>query len=705
MKLLQKIFLVLFSASMLIRPAALLAQQEWYDIYAAGLEAAAASRWEECISRLNTVAGIKPQPQLGAETYALRLVDYLPYYWLGVAYFNQGDFEQAAEKFALSRRMTAVLKSPLALSLERYEALLNRFAGQKKHLTALQDSLQSRRTDPAGSLPQEATAALLRAFARRDSAAAVGVLHDLQRRFPRQQELWTRVGEWIDSLPIPAPAPSEKTPDQQPASVYFLQGINAYLAGRHSAALDAFARVAQIDPGYSRVADWISKTRLEMENLSRPSGGDALDGSGAGEGIPAGIPPVLVFGPVDSLTRADSVILRGRAGDDQGIDRIDLLINGRPWVSAGGRPQAIVPPERNAARAFDFSVTVPLNDGINRIVAIALDSDDPPHRNAYFLTVTRRPAFYRTPAFWMGGGALLLLVAAIVLANQLIRRRIAFVNKFNPYIVGAPVRSPRMFFGREALLRRILSILPNNSLMICGPRRIGKTSLLYQIKRLLEAERNADYFFAPVMIDLQGTPEALFFRTMIDDIREGCSAFGIRPPEVTAGPDYGSREFSRDLQKIMRELEGLSNRPLKLVLLIDEVDQLNSYSERVNQKLRSIFMKTFAENLTAVFSGISIRRTWQSEGSPWYNFFEVIELGSVEPSAAEELIRRPVSGIFRYDGAAVEKIIQESRLLPYRIQQICAGAVNRASGQHRRRISVEDIEAVKSNLTDSGLFT
>jgi hypothetical protein len=73
-------------------------------------------------------------------------------------------------------------------------------------------------------------------------------------------------------------------------------------------------------------------------------------------------------------------------------------------------------------------------------------------------------------------------------------------------------------------------------------------------------------------------------------------------------------------------LKTRTDRKVKLALLIDEVDVLNEYSERINQRLRSIFMKTFSEHLVAIMSGVGIRRIWNSEGSPWYNFFDEIEL-------------------------------------------------------------------------------
>ena len=109
------------------------------------------------------------------------------------------------------------------------------------------------------------------------------------------------------------------------------------------------------------------------------------------------------------------------------------------------------------------------------------------------------------------------------------------------------------------------------------------------------------------------------------------------------------------------ELKTRTPLQVKLALLIDEVDVLNEYSERVNQRLRSIFMKTFSEHLVAVMSGVGIKRLWKSEGSPWYNFFDEIELTAFTREEAEALIREPVEGVFRYEADAVEAILDAER--------------------------------------------
>jgi hypothetical protein len=82
------------------------------------------------------------------------------------------------------------------------------------------------------------------------------------------------------------------------------------------------------------------------------------------------------------------------------------------------------------------------------------------------------------------------------------RGRGALQRQFNPYISGEPVRREDMFFGRHDLMHHILHVLHNNSIMIHGERRIGKTTLLYQLANRLREEPDPNYLFVPVLVGL-----------------------------------------------------------------------------------------------------------------------------------------------------------------------------------------------------------
>ena len=207
-------------------------------------------------------------------------------------------------------------------------------------------------------------------------------------------------------------------------------------------------------------------------------------------------------------------------------------------------------------------------------------------------------------------------------------------------------------------------------------------------------------------MDLQGVPEESFFHALMAEVVDGLDLAPATREALRFAPEpegYDARDFGHDLQQVIKELGTRTEKRVKLALLIDEVDVLNEYSESVNQRLRAIFMKSFSENLVAVMSGVGIKRRWKSEVSPWYNFFDEIELLSFSRQEAEALVREPVAGVFRWQPQAVERVLDLSQLKPYLVQKLCVHAVNRMLEQGRSTIRLEDVEAARgAALTEDG---
>ena len=341
----------------------------------------------------------------------------------------------------------------------------------------------------------------------------------------------------------------------------------------------------------------------------------------------------------------------------------------------------------------EFNIELTLPPGRSTFRLVATDAENLNSGSEY--TVIYARPFFRAPWFYalVVGGAVALGVLFMWRRYrrglQLRRRR------FNPYVAGAPVLEEDMFFGRRELVDRILQTIHNNSLLLYGERRIGKTSIQHQLKKRLRGLDDPLYEFHPVFVDLQGTPETRFFQTIAEDIFQELAPVldGLRPGIDESG-EYAYRDFVRDVRAVLKTLEMRTSKKVRLVLLIDEVDELNDYDPRVNQKLRSLFMKSFAESLVAVVSGVEIKKHWEREGSPWYNFFEEIEVKPFGPREAQELIERPIGSMFKLDDGVVERIISLTAGKPYLIQKICISLVTRLHEQHRRKITIADVEAV-----------
>jgi len=439
-----------------------------------------------------------------------------------------------------------------------------------------------------------------------------------------------------------------------------------------------------------------ASARARLRTAGRLMGDETLDR------LFPNTPPVLSFvvpagqgRPIQTSTEAQHIDVVGAALDDRGLSRIQFLQDGRVVdqqdlldASTGELPK-----EQQLRHTFDLA------KGANEIKVIAVDGGGKSQEQVFL--VTRTPLLYEKPWFLPSAAASSLALLGLGYAAQRTRRRRALRSRFNPYIAGAPVLADDMFFGRQKLLARIMNVLHHNSLMITGERRIGKTTLLHHLRKALEADEGTEYQFFPVSTDLQGVPESGFFEAVMSDVLEQLPLRPETRASLRHRPDreaYDGRDFSHDLQRVVQDLVARTPKKVKLALLIDEVDVLNEYSERVNQRLRSIFMKTFSEHLVAIMSGVGIKRIWKSEGSPWYNFFDEIELNAFTREEAEALIRQPVEGVFRWSTEAVEAILAYSELKPYVIQKFCIHAVNQMIESGRTTISTADVEAVRPTV-------
>jgi len=455
-------------------------------------------------------------------------------------------------------------------------------------------------------------------------------------------------------------------------------------AGRAESSLSAANQVLALEPG--------NDTALAL--IARAYG--VISRNLLGTGPRENIPPAIRFadlrqeaddGSLVQTITAPDFRLSGVIIDDSPVD---VVVTGVP---GGVIETELTTQPLGEFTLTEFRVTSTLHPGLTTFRLVATDPAALSSGSEYAVVYAR--PLLRTPLFYAS-----LLVLGLALAGTFAwqrRQRLQRLRtrRFNPYVAGAPILEEDMFFGRQELVDRILQTIHNNSLLIYGERRIGKTSIQHQVRKRLREIDDPVYEFHPVYVDLQGTPEERFFQTIAADIFEELAPVldGLAPCTDLAG-DYSYRDFVRDIHAVLKKLRSRTTKKVKLVLLIDEVDEVNAYDPRINQKLRSLFMKSFAENLAAVVSGVEIKKRWEQKGSPWYNFFEEIEVAPLKPGDARELISRPIRGMFRLDRGAAERIIAITGGKPYLIQKVCMSLVTRLHEQRRRRITVADVEAV-----------
>ncbi|HRK81992.1 MAG TPA: GAF domain-containing protein [Saprospiraceae bacterium] len=284
------------------------------------------------------------------------------------------------------------------------------------------------------------------------------------------------------------------------------------------------------------------------------------------------------------------------------------------------------------------------------------------------------------------------------------RKTTAFKRRTIPYIVGPPIFSHSNFYGRENIVRLILDSLHQNNFLIEDERRIGKTSLLYHLKYQLEQRNDSDYVFFPVYLNIQATKEDEFWGHLRDSL---FSIQGKARPFETGKYDYF--DFRSDMVMVLNELENqTAGREIRVVLLMDEVDQLKNYNEITLSKLRRLFQEE--ARLGIVMAGYEVKRHLNHITSPWYNQLVLLKLNAMKEENARQLIMEPVRGVYSYASDAVDFILKESMCKPYQIQKICHDAVAAMlNREHQLKekgqkadamITLEDVMEAIINKTD-----
>ena len=398
----------------------------------------------------------------------------------GRSLLEQGEFSSAA----------AVLRQALSVKEEATaRELLDRAQAALREEALTQRGARARREQVAGALTDvrqlESAGRLAEALDRMQSVLAAEPTNaealDIQERIlhaQRQALLRDAVSQELATVEV------------------------EFTAGRFESAISAANRVLARDPGNATALDWVRESYREIS--SRLLGPRTV----------GNIPPAIRFadlredlpdGSRAQVTRSSDFRLSGVI-----IDNSPVTVR---FLGPSDREIEGTSVSQPVGEYFltEFSLSDHLARGRSTYRLTVTDGAGLITNGEY--TVIYAAPYYRSPWFLSLLVAVPVGLAAAAWAHRISRRRRLLGRRFNPYIAGAPVLDESLFFGRRDLIERILQTIHNNSLLLHGERRIGKTSLQHHLKRRLREIQDPEYDFYPVYIDLQGTPEERFFAT------------------------------------------------------------------------------------------------------------------------------------------------------------------------------------------------
>jgi tRNA A-37 threonylcarbamoyl transferase component Bud32 len=238
----------------------------------------------------------------------------------------------------------------------------------------------------------------------------------------------------------------------------------------------------------------------------------------------------------------------------------------------------------------------------------------------------------------------------------------------NPYLNRTAIRDDTRFFGRRRELATIFSridAVEPQSVSIVGERRIGKSSLLRALLRRKDVllRRPDEFVFA--YLDLHEKVHgdvSDFFAALIEEL-----SLNLHDMEMhKTAPSYEN----------MRTLVSRLNRDrLKLVFILDEFEAI---TQNKNFTLEFFsFLRSLPNNYSVSFIVSSARElqdlchSKELAGSPFFNIFHKLNLGSFTPEEAAELITQPSQAA----GCPLEPyapaIIQMGGYFPFFLQMAC----------------------------------
>ncbi len=278
----------------------------------------------------------------------------------------------------------------------------------------------------------------------------------------------------------------------------------------------------------------------------------------------------------------------------------------------------------------------------------------------------------------------------------------------NPFVFGQPIEETEtnLFVGRRDTVREIeVSLLgaeQKPALVLWGPRRMGKTSVLLQLPRLLGQE------FVPCFVDMQSMQVresvTAFFSSVTTAAsqamrRRGIPADPLRPADMGDSPfaafaawgEEAERRLSggRYLLFCLDEFERLevSIREGRLPLeLLDEIRHLIQHHPRI----------------VLLFAGSHRPDEMELNWPDTLISTKLIRVSYLAEEEARQLITEPVPQFaVSYQPGSVERILEVTRCQPYLVQALCYELVNRLNAEGTKEAAAADVDAAMAGALES----
>ena len=260
------------------------------------------------------------------------------------------------------------------------------------------------------------------------------------------------------------------------------------------------------------------------------------------------------------------------------------------------------------------------------------------------------------------------------------------LDPYSPFRAGDV--PPEMFYGRKQMVRELQT--RTGSCLVYGGRQLGKSALLRHVERQFHHPEQGLFAWVEDM-KLIFDPKAGKDSTHVWRVlREGFKRAGLLPASVrTDNPD----NIARHIQDAMKQ-----EPQRRVIVMFDEADDFLDHDARdhfrVVLKLREI-MSTTQRRFKIIFAGLhNVQRFQGIPNQPLAHFGAPIQVGPLEPKAAQDLVQEPLRILgYRFaDDANVLRILSYTNYHPGLIQIFCQELLKRLHSRMGRSLPPYSIE-------------
>lgn len=275
----------------------------------------------------------------------------------------------------------------------------------------------------------------------------------------------------------------------------------------------------------------------------------------------------------------------------------------------------------------------------------------------------------------------------------------------NPYIVGNPIKSSAMFFGRQDdfdfIKRKLESGQKSYIIVLCGERRSGKTSILFQILSGCLGES-----FIPVLIDMQAMAglknDREFFEKFANETLK-CIDDKIDIDTYFKKEDSSYKGFSAFLQEIHRR-----NPQKHILFLVDEYELIESKISEgsLNENLIPYLAGLLEGEQLISFLFTGSTKLEDRDTKLWQILFAKSLFRNVSYLSRDDslrLITEPVKDQLTFETEVLNLIFRLTWGQPFYTQVVCQNTIDYVNEKKLTQLQLEDLEVVISEILENPL--